>query len=332
MEGKRLNYAVASGYYVAVRFVSVPYFGNPKNVQLNSSDVLYNSGWVQSGSHIVPTGTKSAVLVFRNADNTQIAPSAASNVVFTIERTITDAINILSKQEPEETNSFVIGTDLLKKPVYTKKIGVLTYLQAYCIYGGKYYSTDGANIAEQGSDFSIIRSGAINLGHGNSFQLVSGGKAWASGWDDNKMYRVDLSTLTIDLTITLPTIGYTTAAVNEDAGLMYIFQRDTYPSTEAAYNFIVYDYNNGIVKSTRTIESFAAMQGVDYYQGKILMVYGLGSSAAPSGMRIYNTAGDVLSAFVLSVLDGREPEGICFDRDNLELSVSDVDRNLFIVY
>ena len=140
-----------------------------------------------------------------------------------------------------------------------------------------------------------------------------------------------LATLAVDQTITLPTTGYTTCAVDEDNGWMYIFQRQSYPSTEEIYNFIKYDYVNEQVISTRKIEKFAAMQAVDYWQGKIFMLNGFGTQAAPSGMRIYNTNGDVLVTYDLQVLRAKEPEGIIFTRDKGELLVSDVDRKLYIV-
>lgn len=225
----------------------------------------------------------------------------------------------------------VIGADMIKRPVNVEEKGTLQYLQAFCKFGGGYYSTNGTKIAEQDATFSVVRDVSINLGHGNSLQLVSGGRAWASGWDDGKMYRVDFATLSVDQTISLPFSGYTTAVVDEDNGLMYIMQRDSYPSTIAPYKFIVYDYINNLVKSTRTIESFAALQSMDYYQGKIFMLYGLGTSAAPSGMRVYNTAGDVLATFDLAIFASTEPEGIMVDRDTMELLVSDLNRKLYLI-
>ena len=231
----------------------------------------------------------------------------------------------------ETSTSGVVGPDMVRRGLALTLLGQLTYEQSFCVYDGKYYSTDGSHIAEQDSAFTSLRTASINLGHGNSLQLGANGKAWASGWDDQKMYKVDLATLAIDTTITLPTTGYTTAAVDEANGLMYIFQRASYPDTEAAYNFIVYDYVNNQTISTRVIESFAAMQSVDYYQGKILMLYGLGTVAAPSGMRIYNTAGDVLATYDLSIFASTEPEGIAYDRENKKLLVSLYNKNLYKV-
>ena len=267
------------------------------------------------------------VLFKYSTGDSDITPSAVSV-------TGTQAVHIPGLQEKvngllEDTGNYVWGADLVRRKVLVEQIGQLTHPQAFCVYAGKYYSTDGSHIAEQDSSFAMLRNVSVNLGHGNSLQLVGEGKAWASGWDDNKMYKVDLSTLAVEQTITLPTSGYTTAAVNEDAGLMYIFQRTSYPSSVDQYNFITYDYVNNQAISTRKIESFAAMQAVDFYEGKILMLYGLGTSAIPGGMRIYNTAGDVLATFDLAFFATTEPEGIMFERDGKRLMVSDYNRNLY---
>ena len=265
----------------------------------------------------------------RNSQNTAITPNDVS-ITLTHNNTIPGLVDRVAALE-NETDSYSWGVDLIKRNVKTSELGLLTYLQSFCKYNEKYYSTNGTNIAEQDSTFAVLRDVACSVGHGNSLQLVSNGKAWASGWDDQKMYRVDLATLAVDQTITLPTTGYTTCAVDEDNGLMYIFQRQTYPGTEAQYNFIKYDYVNEQVLSTRKIEVFAAMQAVDYWQGKLMMTYGLGTTAAPSGMRIYNTNGDVLATFDLAIFRSKEPEGIMFTRDKGELLVSDADRKLYVV-
>ena len=126
---------------------------------------------------------------------------------------------------------YMYGTTFIKQPVRVKELGTLTYLQSFCVYNGKYYSTEGTHISEQDADFSALRNVALALGHGNSLQLGHNGKAYVSGWDDQKVYVVDLATLTITQTITLPTTGYTTCAVDDVRGYMYIFQRDSTPNT-----------------------------------------------------------------------------------------------------
>lgn len=328
---------VGSGYYASVHAYSIKYT-DINQITSNDTGWLGNisAGWLEAGEHTITnpgTALSYAIVVKKgSAGTTDVAPSEGTSAVTSIIGTFIGG-GLVAKVDAltQDTGSYVWGPDMVKRQVKTEMLGTLAYLQAFCKYDGKYYSTNGTNIAEQDASFSTLRNVSISVGHGNSLQLVSGGKAWVSGWDDQKMYKVDLSTLTVESTVTLPTTGYTTAAVDEANGIMYIFQRGTYPSTIDAYNFIVYDYVNQQVKSTRVIESFAAMQSVDFFQGKIFMLFGLGTIAAPSGMRVYNTAGDVLSTFDLSLFASREPEGICVDRDTLDLLVSDLSKNLYSI-
>lgn len=224
--------------------------------------------------------------------------------------------------------NYVIGPDFMKRPVDTKLLGTLSKGQAFCFYGGKYYSINGTELAVQDSSFNVEQTVSLNLGHGNSLQIGSNGIAYASGWDDGKVYAVNLSTLAIVDTYTLPTSGYTTVAVDDANGVMYIFQRDSYPDTVAMYNLITYDYVNQQTLSTRKVKSFAAMQGCDYYEGRIIVTYGLGTSTAPSGMFVCNTAGDILAEYNLGIFAASEPEGVCFDRDGGSLLVSKLTTNV----
>lgn len=329
-----LNITVGDGYFVSVHCYS--------KIITDIANLTSGSGWLgnidnewKSGSvHVSQLrGGLTYVLIVKkgSAGTESITPAVASTAITNL---VGDDVHYEGLEEKVndidgDTGNYVWGADFIKRNVKVTQIGTLRYLQAFCVYDGKYYSTSGSAIAEQDAQFTTLRDVSINVGHGNSLQLVSGGKAWASGWDDQKMYRVNLSTLVVDQTLTLPTTGYTTVAVNEDNGVMYIFQRSSYPSTVAQYNFITYDYVNGQILSTRKIESFAAMQAVDYYQGKIVILFGFGTSAAPSGMRVYNTNGDVLADFYIDVLADNEPEGVMFERDKNVLLISDVDKKVY---
>lgn len=224
----------------------------------------------------------------------------------------------------------VMGPDFVRRGIRTINLGTLALNQGFCAYDGKYYSIDSSNnISVQDSSFDVDQTATINVGHGNSLQLGSNGIAYASGWNDNKVYAVDLATLEVASTYTLPTTGYTTVAVDDVNEIMYIFQRDSYPDTVATYNFIKYDYANQQVISTKKIKSFAAMQGCDYYEGRIIVAYGLGTSTAPSGMFVCDTNGDILVEYNLNIFASTEPECVCFDRDTNELLVSLVNRQLY---
>lgn len=237
--------------------------------------------------------------------------------------------SVYAKAKPSGENNYAVGSDLLKKYVGINELGLLTYLQAFCRYNGKYYSIDGSNIAEQDSYFNVLRNVPLNTGHGNALQLGGNGIAYASGWNDNKIYSVNLNSLTIDSVITLPTTGYTTGAVDEAKGLAYIFQRDSYPDHEDNYNFIVYDINNETIVSTKQILAFGAMQACDLFNDRIIVINGLGNSTCPNGYRVFDTNGNILADYYLGNFSTVEPEGVCIDRDNHELLISLVNKKLY---
>ena len=233
--------------------------------------------------------------------------------------------------ENAPTNGYVIGSDMLKADVYAEKIGTLSQMQSFCVYDGKYYSTDGSNLTSQDSSFAVISTASVNLGHGNSLQLGSNGKAYASGWNDNKIYIVDLATMTVDESIDLPTTGYTTAVIDDKKGLAYIFQRDTYPTTEEQYNFIVYDYiNEQTIKTTKTAP-FAALQSCDLYNDRIIVLNGGGTSEMPNGYKVYDTSGNVLADYILPTFSTLEPEGVCVDRNTGKLMLSFSTKDLYTI-
>lgn len=274
------------------------------------------SGWVDSA--ILEKGVY-YLINFKRTNDGAIQPAKGLNL----------NIHFVSLLSAEDSSSYVIGADSIKQIVSTTSLGTLTYHQSFCMYDGKYYSTDGDNIAVQNADFSAVSTTALSVGHGNAFQLGNAGKAYISGWNDNKVYVLNMSTIIIDSVINLPTTGYTTAVIDDLNHLAYIFQRSTSPSTVENYNFIVYDYQNDQIKSTRVINAFSAMQAADFYNGRIAVLWGMGTTASPSGMAIYNTNGDILAEYTLSVFASAEPEGVFFKRDTGELLISLIDKNVY---
>ena len=237
---------------------------------------------------------------------------------------------IVRKTYKYNTTDYVVTSDLIKKDVKTRYLGVLSYVQAFCKYNGKYYSIDGEHIGVQNSDFTQEATATLNTGHGNALQLGNSGKAYASGWDDHKIYVVDLDDLEVESTITLPTTGYTIAAIDEVNEIAYIFQRDTYPDTVVNYNFIAYDYANQQILSTKKIiNAFGGIQACDFWNGNIVVAYGFGTVAVPSGLSIYNTNGDMVADYNLSIFQSVEPEGICFDRATGMLLISLVNKKVY---
>ena len=217
------------------------------------------------------------------------------------------------------------------KGVTSELLGSLAYAQAFCVYDGKYYSIDGSNIAEQDANFNILRNVALSTGHGNSLQLGHNGKAYASGWNDGKIYVVDLSTLAVESVITIPITGYFSAVVDDLNNIAYIIHRDSYPDTVATYTFSVFDITQNQIISTKKINAFGGLQSCDFQNGNILVIYGLGTSAVSNGMTIYNSVGDIVATFELDIFDITETEGCAFDRDSNGIFVSLYNNQIYKV-
>lgn len=227
----------------------------------------------------------------------------------------------------------VVNTYLQSLPVQVRQWGYLPKPQAFTIYNGYVYSISGTSIAKSdlmSNPFTIIEEKSISLGHGNSLQRGSGNLAYASGWNDNTVYIVDLDSMTVTGQITLPTTGYTTCAVDDEKGLVYIFQRDSSPGTSTCYSFIVYDYvNETILKTAKTI-SFSAMQACDLFEDKIIVASGLATNESPNMLRVYSTEGNVLSTYYITDI-ANEFEGVCLDRDTHTLYVSDISQRIYVI-
>lgn len=199
--------------------------------------------------------------------------------------------------------------------------------QSFCKYNNNYYSTDGEKLYVQNSSFVNTNTVTMALGHGNSCQIGNSNLCYISGWDDDKLYIVNLDTLQIVNTITLPVSGYTTCAVDEANSLLYIFYRTTFPDSDDRYEFITYNYSTNTVVSRKYINTFKAMQACDYYNGLIIVGYGLGD--ANTGIYIYNTNGDVLEDYKTSVTNSMEIEGVYFDRSTKEIYFTTVNKNVY---
>ena len=277
----------------------------------------------------------------RDGEKTFTPPSSAryfrlscnKNVVLSIstsydDKTLVDFLPI------QNNGNLLISSALHKTNLNVLPVsgGLLTYSQSFCIYNGKYYSTNGSYISEQNATFTELRNSAVSVGHGNSMQLgiLHPNYAYISGWNDQNVYVVDLDTLTLVDTIVLPTTGYTTAAIDDVNSIAYIFQRGTYPSTEEQYNFIAYDYANSAELYRRKTPKFAAMQACDFYNGSIIVLNGLGSSAAPNYCKVYSTSGDVVAQYIIPAFLGTgEPEGVCFNRSDFTLYMSKENRTVY---
>lgn len=191
----------------------------------------------------------------------------------------------------------------------------------FCIYNGYIYSTEGTKITKQNADLTGAEDTTLALGHGNTIQLGSGNIAYISGWNDSKVYAVNLDTMTIANTYTLPftpyeagveDTWYTNAVVDDASMYAYVLLRS---NPDDPFVFCVVDLTTGTVLSRRNINLHGAFQGMDYVDGKIILTYGLGAST-PDGIVIMNTYGDILYQYNLSLLNTMEAEGVCADRAN----------------
>ncbi len=241
----------------------------------------------------------------------------------------------LDKANKQIINNYVIDAAFNKQPKKLLLLGQITKYQSFCIYNNKIYSTDGESISVQDADtMALENTVSISVGHGNGFQLGSSNLGYISGWNDNTIYVFNLDTLTLDRTITLPTNGFTTCAVDDINNLIYIFRLEGNPNTGGYYDFITYDYNNEQIISTKKITFWIRdMQSIDFYKGRIIMASGRGTATDGNKYAVFNTNGDVISEIVIGDLEYTEPEGICIDRNSREIYISylitNVGNNLY---
>lgn len=239
-------------------------------------------------------------------------------------------INYINGILSPSLDDYVVGPDMVKRHVTATPTGhQISGYQSFCKYNGNYYSYADGILYKQDSNLNLLSTVEMDLGHGNSMQLDTNGHAYVSGWDDNKVYVVNLETMALVGHYDLPVSGYTTCAVDNENSLMYIFHRTSNPNNVGQYEFITWNYLNNQIISRKKINSFAAMQACDFLNGKIAVAYGLNNT--DQGIFVYNTSGDMLSSFKLTALNNTEPEGICIDRDTGTLMFSILNRDLYTV-
>ena len=280
----------------------------------------------------LPEGTTFILVTIRYANNSVDIATTDINGLY-----ISSGLIALEKvnEQDFEKNVYTIGNDLIKKAQFTiaKIPGTALNNQAFCIYNDKIYSIDGnGNLKEQSlSNLSVTNTyTGLTFGHGNSCQLGISYNAYVSGWDDNKIYVLDLSTKTVTNTINLPTRGYTTCVVDEVRNVAYVFQRETYPDTEEYYNFLTIDLlTSRIVLIKKTSIKFGAMQSCDLVNDKIIVAAGLGTNECPNNFMIFDIQGNLIERMFIPTLDSIEPEGIFVDRNGDGIYLSDLSGNFY---
>ena len=316
----KAEFSPSSTDSIAFNFFTVADYKTPR---------ISSSGFVKFGQWVdVPSNARYMRLIFKHNDESNITPDyIQSNILVTSGAYMAQEEDI----KTQRAGDFVIDSSLTKKPVTVAYLGNLVNTQSFCYYDGKYYCPNRLNntLDVLDENFTVLQTVSLNLDHANAIHTGAAypNYGYVSGWDTQKVYVVDLDNLTIVNTINLPTTGYTTCAVDDVNGIMYIFQRDTASSAgNDFYNFIVYDYVNAeIVSSKKTYISYSAMQGVDFVCGKIIVPYGLGAdtiSTIPHGMFVCDTSATILEEYHLQCLDQGEPESACWDEANMRLLVS----------
>ena len=283
----------------------------------------------------IPAGYYRLVLVA--VDNTVVITSATIEDYSEFSAFITGEMGKLTGELARQITvnktigtDFVIDSSFMKRGINVTEIGQISGAQAFCVYNGKYYSCSGSTLYRQDSSFTLETSASVTLGHGNALMLGSNGVAYASGWDNDTVYVVDLASMTVTDTIALPITGYTTAAVDDVNEIMYIFSRSDTTSTVDNWTFTVWDYaSNNVLLTKKITNAFAAIQGVDFYNGRILVAWGLGTNVAPSGIAVYDTNGNMLNEYRATAITSNEPEGICFDRATNRLLFSTITQKVF---
>ena len=316
------NDRVRTDEYIAVNNNTVITFTGT-NVQCavsfytkKNGDRAKTTGWLTSPVSLAGYDYPFIRVLFKRTNSNTIRPSHITSLSIS---------NALVLDKIETHNNLAIDSCFCKRDVTLNQIGTILGDQAFCIYDNKYYSVSDDKLYVQDSSFSQEGEYDIAIGHANNCQLSNStvGHAYISGWDDQKVYEVDLPTHSIIHTYTLPTTGYTTVGVDDVNKIMYIFQRDSVPDTEDYYNFIVYDYVEDVVRYTRkTTQKLAYMQSIDFIDNKLFMVAGGWQDQSRNWFYIYDTELSVLGEYSLGDIELLEPEGVFVDRTTKDVYIS----------
>lgn len=224
--------------------------------------------------------------------------------------------------------NYVIEANMQKTPIAVEKLPYrISGYQAFCTYNNKYYSTNGKTIFVQNEDFDEITTASLSVGHGNTMQMGNANMCYISGWDDNKVYQVNLDTLTIANTFNLPINGYSNCIVDEINSIGYIIWRESIPETVEPWWFTKYNMLTNEIYFSKRINSFAGIQDADFVNGKIIVAYGL--SNTPNGIFVFNTNGDMIADYHLTSMNNIEYEGVDFNKTTHDLTFTDVNRNMY---
>lgn len=282
------------------------------------------------------TTQKYARILIRASDNSTLNLDNVKLSVSTDVQSISDQISDI-KTNVEDivslSGKYVVGPDLVKRKINISRIGTFStpsYFQDFIIYNNKYYCIDSAgNLRILNLDFTTDSTIQLDFSHGNSMQLGETNTAYISGWDDRKIYVLNLDSLTITNTIELPSsITYDgdvrfSACVDDYNKIAYVFLRYGVNTTfDTYYTFFSFSITSGeVISRQRFPYAFNAIQGTDFYANKMIVSYGAGGTTK-SGLFICGKDGTMLADFEIDAMQGYEPEGVFFDKSTNRLLIT----------
>lgn len=258
---------MTSGHCVALKAaagkdVSFNLFRDPE-----MTDVIASSGWRKAG--IIPNDLYSYGIV-RNSDNSNIT---SETDLFTLD---------------EEAYQMENGN---RKDVHVKNAFIGdTGIQSMEYASGYLYTLKNGVIEKRSLDGTIIESHNVNTGHGNGLCRGEHGYLYISGWDDGKIYKLDLSTWTTTV-ISLNVSGWFTAFYMPFGNQLYIMHTDTYPDTAVQWKiYTVNEATGACTFLTNVANTFAGLQDITVKSNYIIVASGFGTEANPSRITMYSVS------------------------------------------
>ena len=222
---------------------------------------------------------------------------------------------------------------MVKRDITANKInGTLLCRQGFCVYDSKYYSVEENKLGVQNLSFETLDTVTLSMGHANNIQLGNSNLAYVNGIYDHTVYVLNLDTKAIVNTISLPfSSGMESAVIDDINNIAYILHTDDSESTTIpqTFTFIVYDIANAQVMYTKPLPfSILMIQGMDFYEGKILVLAGNNTNTR-NRLYVLDLNGTAVGGMYLTMLDNDEPEGVFSDRGTGELFVSGYMRKIY---
>lgn len=193
--------------------------------------------------------------------------------------------------------------------------------QDIAVYNGVLFDFAEGQCSVNGAD-----AVSITNGHGNNanFGITLHGSypyLYCGGWGEAKVYvnQYANGAFTLVRTISYTRItGYLNCAVDEANERVYMIVEQNAAIGDA--EFIVGDFGGNVI-SQREIDNIPYIEGMTYYDGKIIVTSG--HSGVPSGIRVFDTAGNLVSKTAAVDVD-IAVEGVDVDNATGKIYIADV--------